>query len=331
MPEAKEAKYYEKAESGKLHCLLCPVGCKLSEGKIGICYGRQNVGGKLYAVNYGELVSMAVDPIEKKPLFHFYPGSRILSVGPNGCNLRCRHCQNWSISQDHSPTRYVAPEQLIEAARNSDSIGIAYTYSEPLIWWEYIYDTATLAREQGIKTVLVSNGYINEQPWRDLVGLIDAMNVDVKSMKPDFYRKVCKGKLEDVLRTVEIAAENGVSLEVTNLVITNFNDSVEDIKLLVDWLSSIDRKIPLHFSRYFPHYKMTEPETPVETLRLAYEIACEKLDYVYLGNIEVEGASDTQCPDCHELLVRRSYYRTAVVGIENGRCVKCGRVVDLVI
>jgi pyruvate formate lyase activating enzyme len=331
MAEGKLARHFRLLESGKVECLLCPVHCKLGEGRIGICFGRKAVGGKLYATNYGEVVSVAVDPIEKKPLFHFYPGSQILSVGPNGCNLRCRNCQNWGISQDHSPTRYLAPDELIAAARNANSIGIAYTYSEPLIWWEYIFDTAQISREKGLKTVLVSNGYVNEEPWREIVHLIDAMNIDVKSMQPEFYRKVCKGKLEDVLRTAEIAAESGVALEVTNLVIPNLNDSDEDINALVDWLAGVDPNIPLHFSRYFPHYKMDEPTTPTATLQKVYDIASRKLKYVYLGNIELPGTSDTRCPQCSHTLVRRSYYRTAVLGIEKGVCVNCGRKADLIL
>jgi pyruvate formate lyase activating enzyme len=328
MAELKLARHFRLTAKGKVQCLLCPVGCKLAEGKVGVCSGRKNIGGKLYATNYGQVVSVAVDPIEKKPLYHFYPGSQILSVGPNGCNLSCRHCQNWTISQGECPTRYVAPEDLVQAAVNADSLGIAYTYSEPLIWWEYIYDTARLCRERGLKTVLVSNGYINEQPWRDLVGLVDAINVDVKAMKPEFYRKVCKGKLDDVLRTVQIAAESGVRLEVTNLVITNFNDSDEDIHKLVDWLAAVDRAIPLHFSRYFPHHLMTEPMTPIATLKRAYEIAGRKLDYVYVGNANIDSTADTRCPECSNLLIKRDYYRTAIAGVENGRCAACGRKVD---
>lgn len=328
MSEAVAARHYGVLESGKLECRLCPAYCKLAEGKIGICQGRQNVDGVLYATNYGRTVSVAVDPIEKKPLYHFYPGAPILSVGPNGCNFRCKNCQNWSISQAEQPTRYVSPQDLVEAALSAESIGIAYTYTEPLIWWEYIYDTALIARERDLKTVLVSNGYINEEPWRELVPLVDAVNIDVKSMRPEFYRKVCKGKLEPVLRTAEIAAEHGVRLEITNLVITNLNDSDDDIRKLVDWIAGIDRHIPLHFSRYFPQYQMDEPATPTATLMRALEIAREKLDYAYLGNIEVPGASDTRCPECGHLLVERSFYRVRVTGISEGRCQKCKREVD---
>lgn len=331
MSEPRLAKHYREWGDGKIECLLCPVACKLKDGQTGICFGRTARGGKLWADNYGQVVSVAIDPIEKKPLFHFYPGSQILSVGPNGCNLRCDNCQNWQISQEHQHTRYISPEELAESALQAGSIGIAYTYSEPLIWWEYIYDTAQVSRERGLKTVLVSNGYINEQPWRELVGLVDAMNIDIKSMRPEFYRKVCKSSLPEVLRTAEIAAQNGVALELTNLVIPGLNDSDEDFTLLIDWIAGIDRHIPLHFSRYFPQHKMDRPMTPTATLRHALEMAREKLDYVYLGNIDLEGSGDSHCPGCGAVLVERSGYRTRVRGITDKRCTKCGREVDLVI
>jgi pyruvate formate lyase activating enzyme len=329
MTELHEARYWQPTDGGKAKCLLCPVGCKLSEGQTGICFGRQNRNGQLYAINYGEIVSLALDPIEKKPLYHFFPGTQILSVGPNGCNLRCDNCQNWGISQEHQPTRFVTPEELTHAAQDADSIGIAYTYSEPLIWCEYIYDTAKLSRECGLKTVLVSNGYINEQPFRDLAPLIDAMNIDVKSMNPQFYKDVCKGSLDDVLRTVEIAVAAGILVEITNLMITDLNDSENDVRALVDWLAGLDRRIPLHFSRYFPQHKMDRPMTPSTRLQRAYEFAREKLDYVYVGNIDLPGTSDTACPQCSNLLISRHGYHTRIVGVTDGQCSRCQRKVDI--
>jgi pyruvate formate lyase activating enzyme len=328
MTDLHEARYWQALDSGKIECQLCPVRCKLSDNQTGICFGRQNVGSKLYATNYGHFVSMNLDPIEKKPLYHFYPGAQILSVGPNGCNLRCQNCQNWEMSQELQPTRFMLPEQMARAAQEVDSIGIAYTYSEPLIWFEYIYDTAIISRSLGLRTVLVSNGYINESPFRELVPLIDAMNIDIKSMNPQFYRNVCKGSLEDVLRTVEIAVSSGMLVEITNLVITGLNDSDDDIGKLVDWLSGIDRRIPLHFSRYFPQHKMDFPPTPSARLQQAFEIASAKLDYVYVGNVDLPGTNDTQCPRCHRTLVTRQGYRTRVTGIESGACAHCHSKVD---
>ncbi len=329
MNELHEARYWRHLDSGKVECLLCPVGCKLADRQIGICFGRQHVDGKLYAINYGEVVSMALDPIEKKPLYHFYPGSQILSVGPNGCNLRCENCQNWQISQEHQPTRTVSPEQLVRAAQDADSIGIAYTYSEPLIWFEYIFDAAVISRELGLKTVLVTNGYINEEPFRELAPLIDAINIDVKSLNPRFYRDVCKGSLADVLRTVEIAAASGILVEVTNLMITGLNDGDADLHALVDWLAQLDRKIPLHFSRYFPQHKMDPPMTLSARLQTAYDIAHGQLDYVYVGNIDLPGTNDTICPQCGNVLITRIGYQTHIVGIANGHCARCQRKVDI--
>jgi pyruvate formate lyase activating enzyme len=329
MNDLHEARYWRQLDSGKVVCQLCPVGCKLADQQIGICFGRKHLNGKLYAINYGEVVSMALDPIEKKPLYHFHPGSQILSVGPNGCNLRCDNCQNWQISQEHQPTRMVSPEQLVRAAQDADSIGIAYTYSEPLIWYEYICDAAAISRELGLKTVLVTNGYINEKPFRELAPLIDAMNIDIKSLNPDFYRDICKGSLADVLRTVEIAASSGIHVEVTNLVITGLNDSDADLHALDDWLARLDRKIPLHFSRYFPQHKMDRPMTPVARLQYAYDIARAQLDYVYIGNIDLPGTNDTLCPQCGSLLITRLGYQTRIVGLTDSHCAHCQRKVDI--
>ncbi len=329
MNEPHEARYWRVLDSGKIECLLCPAACKLADRQTGICFGRQNRDGKLVATNYGEIVSMALDPIEKKPLYHFHPGSQILSIGPNGCNLRCDNCQNWQISQEHQPTRQVSPEQLVRAAQDADSMGIAYTYSEPLIWFEYIYDAATISRELGLKTVLVTNGYINEEPFRELAPLIDAMNIDVKSLNPRFYRDVCKGSLADVLRTVEIAASSGIFVEITNLVITGLNDSDADLQALVDWLARLDRRIPLHFSRYFPQHKMDRSMTPSVRLQRAYDIARAQLDYVYVGNIDLPGTNDTVCPQCGNLLITRSGYRARIVGMTDSHCSRCQRKVDI--
>lgn len=324
-----EASYYEPRENGKVKCLLCPNFCVIADGKRGTCMVRSNRGGTLYADGYGEVVSLAIDPIEKKPLYHFYPSKSILSTGPNGCNFRCGFCQNSEISQGKVFTRFVSPEDMAGLAANDGSFGIAYTYTEPFIWFEYIRDTGKLVHERGLVNVLVSNGYVNEEPLRELLPIVDAMNIDIKSMRPDFYTKVCGGKLEDVLRTVEIASDF-CHIEITNLIIPNYNDTDEDFEKLTDWIYSVNQSIPLHFSRYFPHYKFTEPQTPAETIRRAFEIAKSKLNYVYIGNIAMEGTSNTMCPICGNTLVERSYYRVRVCGIENGVCSSCGSPVDFV-
>ncbi len=324
-----EASYYEKLDNNAVRCTLCPNRCRIGDGTYGTCRIRTNRNGTLEADAYGELVTVAIDPIEKKPLYHFHPSKPILSTGANGCNFHCGFCQNSDISQGRVPTRYVSPEDLARLAGKDDSIGIAYTYTEPFIWFEYIRDTGTLIHEQGQVNVLVTNGYVNEEPLRELLPLIDAMNVDIKSMKQDFYGEVCGGKLEDVLRTVEIAAAC-CHVEFTNLIITNYNDTDDDFRQITDWVTSIDRTIPLHFSRYYPRYKFTEPPTAERRLERAFEIASEKLDYVYVGNAMIPGTSDTRCPECGNTLVKRSHYSIDIGGINNGECSKCGRKVDIV-
>ena len=324
-----EAAYYEPYDTDSVRCLLCPNYCVIAKGKKGTCRVRTNRDGKLEASAYGQVVSLAIDPVEKKPLYHFYPSNQILSTGANGCNFRCGFCQNSKISQNSSPTRYVSPEDLAQLASQNGSIGVAYTYTEPFIWFEYIRDAGRLVHDRGLVNVLVTNGYVNEEPLRELLPVVDAMNIDVKSMRPEFYNKVCGGKLEDVLRTVELASRQ-CHVEITNLVITNYNDTEEDFLKLADWIYSIDPSIPLHISRYSPRYKFTEPSTPVETLVKAYEIAKSKLNYVYLGNISLEGTGNTLCPSCGNLLVKRTYYTVATVGIRGGVCSSCGSVPDFV-
>lgn len=318
-----EALWYEKRDNGSVRCLLCPNDCVIADGKSGVCRVRTNRGGVLCADSYSKAVSLSVDPVEKKPLFHFFPSRRILSTGPNGCNFSCGYCQNSEISQRKVPTSHIAPELLAELASREGSIGVAYTYTEPFVWYEYIRVAGALVRDRGLVNVLVTNGYVSEQPLRELLPLIDAMNIDVKSMRPDFYRTVCGGRLEDVLRTVTIASAF-CHVEVTNLVITGYNDADDDFRRLTDWIASVNPSIPLHFSRYFPRYRFNAPQTPVDRLVKAYEIARETLPYVYVGNIQLEGASDTYCPSCGATLVARSYYTVSVEGVRGGKCASCG-------
>ena len=282
----KESMHCEILEAGKVRCLLCPNYCLLKKGEIGRCGVRQNQNGRLYSLIYGEATSQAQDPIEKKPLYHFHPGNSILSLGTKGCNLRCPWCQNWSISQClDCPTEKVTPEQIVDKAKQLNSFGIAYTYNEPFIWYEFVYDTARLAHTQGLKNVLVTNGYVNQKPLEELIGFIDAMNIDVKSMEEAFYQKYCQGKLAPVLRTAEFSTKK-CHIEITNLIIPTLNDREEDFQKLTDWIKDkLGRDTPLHFSRYFPTYKTDISPTPIETLKRAEEIAKKKLRYVYLDNI----------------------------------------------
>ena len=326
----KECMFYDPPADGRIHCRLCPHECRIADGKTGICRVRQHRDGVLYALTYSQVSSINLDPIEKKPLYHFHPGSWILSLGTLGCNLACDFCQNWEISQGDVPMRTLTPQQAVEMARREQrNIGIAYTYNEPLIWYEYVRDTAFLAREHDLKNVLVTNGYLNEQPLRELLPAIDAMNVDVKSFAEDFYRTLCKGRAEPVRRTVEIAHAAGCLVELTNLVIPGHNDSEEDLRALVDWVAQLDPTMPLHFSRYHPAYKLEAPATPLETLHTAYRIAKEKLQYVYLGNVAGAGGEDTQCPECAATVVSRSGFSARVTGIRHGKCAHCGAQLNI--
>lgn len=328
--ERKEALFYKIRDDGKIECLLCPRGCSIAEGKVGACLGRENEGGKLYAINYGKTVSVAVDPIEKKPIYNFHPGKLILSIAPNGCNFACSYCQNWEISQKVVPTRELSPIQAVEAAQKYHSVGIAYTYTEPLVWYEYILDTGKLIHQAGMVNVLVTNGYIKEEPLRRVLPLIDAMNIDVKSMEDSFYRTHCKGRVGPVLRTARVAKESGCHVEITNLIIPALNDSDERIDGLIDWVAELGVDTPLHFSRYFPHYKCDLPATPAETLEKAYEKAKERLRYVYVGNISLPGASDTYCYNCGSVLISRAGYSPRIENLEEGRCRICGARSDIV-
>lgn len=328
----KEALYYEKIEDGKVRCGLCPHYCVIADGKRGICNVRINREGVLYSEIYNRIMAKGLDPIEKKPLYHFHPGSMIYSLGTRGCNQRCDFCQNWHMLEPDAPTSEFTYQQAVQEARDLGSTGIAYTYNEPTIWYEFVLDCARLARERGLVNVLVTNGYICPEPLAELAPLIDAMNVDVKSMEPDFYRRICKSEMEPVLDTCRAAREAGIHLEVTNLVIPTLNDSDELINQFVDFVcGELGPEVPVHFSAYFPSYKMTIEPTPVSTLRRAMEIANKKLYYVYLGNIASREGRDTHCPKCGNLLVSRSQAGISLRGIEGDRCARCSRPVDIVL
>jgi len=318
-----EAKYYKK-EKDRLVCELCPRFCKLKDGQEGFCFGRENQNGTMVVTNYGKIPSLSIDPIEKKPLYHFFPSRDILSTGPNGCNFRCQFCQNWQIAQTRVSTEFISPEQLINIAVSKNSIGIAYTYTEPFIWYEFVCDCSQIAREKGLKNVLVTNGFINEKPLQEILPFIDAMNIDIKSIRPEFYETYCLGKLEDVMRTIEKSFEK-CHIELTNLVITDLNDSRENQEDLIDWIAGISDEIPLHISRYFPSYKLKKPATDPKKLKDFFTLAKEKLKYVYLGNVYIEDTCNTYCPDCNQLLITRKGYNTGVKGISDEKCSNCGK------
>ena len=325
-----EGKWWEPLEDGKVRCLLCPRRCVIAPGKRGVCRVRGNVDGKLICLGYGEVVSLANDPMEKKPLYHFYPGSYIISVACNGCNLKCAHCQNYQISQMECPTRYLSPEELVEVAERYDSSGVCFTYTEPLVWFEYVMDVAKLARPKGLSIVLVTNGQINPEPLAELLPHVDAMNVDLKSIDDDFYRDVCGGgSLEATLNCIREAYSAGVHVEVTNLIIPGLNDDPGQIERLVEFLVGVSPDIPLHFTRFFPHYRMVDrPPTPLSTLLRARAIAESMgVKYVYVGNVGDERLNSTYCPKCKRLLVRRSGFFEVVSYLEGNRCPSCGEVI----
>ncbi len=323
MLQTRPAEFGEYVDEGKIRCRLCPAECLLTEGKVGICGARSNQNGSLVVDNYGQLVTLAMDPIEKKPLYHFYPTSSILSTGANGCNFKCINCQNWSISQAKVPTRYASPESLVRAARDAESLGVAFTYTEPTIWYEYIMDCAPLLREAGLKTVLVSNGYVNPEPLDKFIKVIDAINIDLKGIRPEFYKKVCKGKIEPILTNIRQVAESPVHLELTNLIIPTLNDSDEDLIALFDFVQSVSDMIPIHLSAYHPDHKLDIPGTSAETMLRAHQLASERLKYVYVGNMALDGLSNTTCHSCGALLIERTGYSTGIRGLDGSRCRSC--------
>jgi pyruvate formate lyase activating enzyme len=280
----------------------------------------------LYTRNYARVSSYGLDPIEKKPLYHFYPGSSIFSLGTTGCNFSCQFCQNWSIAQAEPSTVNVSPQQAVSIAKEAKSsqncIGLAYTYSEPLVWYEYVLDTAEKAQQAGLKNVLVTNGFVQEKPFLELLPFIDAMNIDVKAFTADFYQQWCKGDLKPVLDTVERANQH-CHVELTTLLIPGLNDSEEEIEKLVNWIAGVNPNIPLHLSRYFPNYRMDLPPTPVETMEKAFNLAKERLKFVYLGNLAGTEAVNTYCPKCKQILVERHGYQVEAVGLAGGKCANC--------
>lgn len=321
---------YWRPEGEKLRCLLCPHSCLLSEGRFGSCRVRFASGGRLSLPFYGAISAMAVDPIEKKPLYHFHPGSRILSLGFLSCNLACPFCQNWEISQStDQETRQIPPEGLIAAAREAGSIGIAFTYSEPLVHFEYVRDLAAAFRDAGLKTVLVSNGYLRRDPAREILSLMDAANIDLKSFSAATYADRLKGGLEAVREFIDIAA-GMVHLELTCLLVPGMNDSDGEIQAMTEWVAGINPDIPFHLSAYHPAWKSGIPATKASDLRRALGIARQKLHYVYSGNLP-GSEENTLCRGCGALLVSRTGYQARLRDISGSKCARCGKEVPMIL
>lgn len=328
---SKEALYYESTPKG-CRCLLCPNECIVRENSAGICQTRVTIENKLYTIAYGNPCAVHIDPIEKKPLYHFLPGSNSYSIATAGCNLSCLNCQNWTISQaSPKDTRNydLMPEKVVNEALKNSCKSISYTYSEPIVFYEYTLDTAIIAKNKGIKNVLVSAGYINKEPLKKLAGVIDAANIDLKSFDDEIYRKLNGGRLQPILNTLITLKEMNVWLEITNLIIPQWTDNLDMIRKMCKWLYQNGfSNTPLHFSRFFPQYKLTNlPPTPLTTLKKAKEIALEEgLKYVYIGNV-IEEDQNTYCHNCKKLIIERKGYSILKTNLDNNKCKYCKTII----
>jgi pyruvate formate lyase activating enzyme len=319
--------------SDTVKCTLCPADCRLENFQVGACRARMNREGKLITLVYGRVCAVHVDPIEKKPIFHMLPGSGAFSIATPGCNLTCRFCQNWGISQaapEKIRTEELPPEEVVRRAVGKGCRSVAYTYTEPSIYYEYMLDTARRAKEAGLRNVWVTAAYINRKPLEQLIPFIDAANIDLKAFDEAFYRDICGGKLKPVLEAIELTVSRGVLVELTNLVVPTHNDSDRMLTDLCRWvIRTLGPDVPLHFSRFYPQYKMDNlPPTPVETIGRAYDIArAEGINYVYTGNVPHDGRSDTCCPGCGGRLVGRVGYRVTHNALVGGACPTCRRTI----
>lgn len=329
---APVAAWWRPLPNGRVACDLCPVGCRLRAGQAGPCGTRANRDGAMAPLHYGRAAALALDPVEKKPLYHFHPGRDILSVAAPGCNLHCAFCQNWHLSQQRdAPTRPVTPALLVDTARAEGSVGLAFTYSEPLVWFEFVRDAAGAARAAGLKVVLVTNGYLNPGPLDELLPLVDAANIDLKAMDDRFYRRTCKARLQPVLDAIVRFTDAGVHVELTNLVIPGHNDDDAALDRLIDFVAGLGRPVPLHFSAYRPAWKLQAPPTPRATLERARDRARRRLDWVYLGNLGGAAGRDSLCPHCAALLVDRAGHRGLSRLTPQGACPACGVVQPFVL
>ncbi|HXU50361.1 MAG TPA: AmmeMemoRadiSam system radical SAM enzyme [Candidatus Binatia bacterium] len=327
--ELHEARWWESEANGKVHCYLCPRHCHIGEGQAGFCFIRANEGGKLYTLGYAHPAAIQIDPIEKKPLSHFLPGTRVFSMGTAGCNMGCFFCQNWDISKSRSDqvrSAHMPPEDVVALAIENGCPSIAFTYNEPTIWGEYVIDICRAAHERGLNTVMVSNGYITREAFHDIYDHVDGANIDLKAFTENFYGRITLTHLKPVLDTLEwLKNETNVWFELTNLMIPTLNDAPEETRALAEWvLEHLGPDVPLHFTAFHPDFKLRDkPRTPAETLHRAREIAKEAgLHYVYEGNIYSD-AANTSCPQCGTLLIRRSWHDVRENRLRDGHCPKC--------
>jgi pyruvate formate lyase activating enzyme len=332
-PHAHEAMYYRQIREGLVQCQLCPNRCILSEGSRSQCRVRENRGGKLYTLAYGNPCAVHNDPIEKKPFSHFLPGTLAFSIATAGCNLHCLYCQNWTISQkgpEETDNLDLPPEEVVKSALEAKSQSIAYTYSEPNIFYEYMLDTARAAKPKGLRNVVISNGYINPDPLRELCHVVDAIRVDLKGFTEEFYQEVCLGSLAPVLESIKIIQEQGVHLEIVNLVVPTLNDDEGMLRDMARWIvNNVGPDVPVHFTRFHPMYKLTNlPPTPVETLESARAIAMEEgINYAYIGNVPGHPAENTYCAHCGKLIIGRMGFYVTEYHLVKGKCAYCGNAI----
>ena len=322
---------FYKDEGNYIECYLCTHNCSLSEGKFGVCKLRTVKNNIPIVINYGELTSANVDPIEKKPLYHFKPGKDILSVGTFGCNMSCSFCQNHEISQSKPPTEFIDIDKLISLIINiPNNAGIAFTYNEPFMWYEYIFDVAKKIKEydKNISIVLVSNGFVNKEPLEQILPYIDAMNIDLKGYTNKYYNNICGAKLEPVLETIALASKH-CHIEITTLMVSGENDSIDEIENIAKFIASVDKNIPLHLSRYFPRYNLNNPPTDIENMIKARDIAKKYLNYVYIGTVAGID-NNTYCPNCNEKLLTRGIYNTQT-HITNNKCHRCNTDINIIL
>ena len=326
----REAMNYAPGSGGLVTCRLCPRGCLISKGLRGHCRVRENRNGKLYTLIFGRACTYHNDPIEKKPLFHFLPGTNAFSIATAGCNIECKFCQNWQISQarpDDALSLDMPPAKVVEKAREAGSPTIAYTYTEPVIFYEYMFETARLGKKSGLRSVMISNGFINREPMRKLIPHLAAVKVDLKAFSRKFYSEVCDGALEPVLDTLQLLNETGIWHEIVVLLVPTLNDGEEEISNLCRWVKEkLGPDVPLHFTRYYPAYKiMNIPPTPVATLERARKTAMDAgIKFAYVGNVPGHPGENTYCPRCKKLLINRVSYHVSIAGLVNGKCKYCG-------
>jgi len=326
----KQALLYEKLDNKMVHCYLCAHQCRIADGKFGFCGGRQNIDGTLYTYVYGRVIAANVDPIEKKPLYHFLPGSSSFSIATIGCNFHCGFCQNWEISQStirdsfNSYGRAFSPQEVVDTALKNKCKSISYTYTEPTIFFEYALDCARLAKEKGLYNNFVTNGYMTAQALQMIKPYLDAANVDLKFFREESYRKICSGSLKPVLESIELMRKLDIWVEITTLVVPGSNDSQEELNDIARYIAGVDKNIPWHISRFYPNYKFTDQEaTPERTLKMAQDLGNQAgLRYVYVGNVYGWG-NDTYCHNCKKLLIRREGFSVLENNIKQGKCVHC--------